>query len=222
MAGSNPIARLWRRLAALRAAFTRNLALAYAEESLRRQFPDVLISEGVIIKRPDRFFPGKGVAIHDRAYLNCAGGAWNGGAGFIRFGDNVEIGPYAVLWGAGGISLGNNVHVGDHVSMTAHEARHIRPEQHDIWKPLEFDMEPIVVEDHVLICPHATIIPGIHIGHHAMVAPGAVVIRDVAPCTLVAGVPAKTVRELTEDEVADRERAGSRALHEGMEELRSP
>jgi len=39
---------------------------------------------------------------------------------------------------------------------------------------------------------------------------------------LVAGVPAKTVRELTEDEVADRERAGSRALHEGMEELRSP
>jgi len=59
-----------------------------------------------------------------------------------------------------------------------------------------------VVEDHVLICPHATIIPGIHIGRHAMIAPGAVVIRDVPANTLVAGVPAKVVRELTPAELA--------------------
>ena len=41
----------------------------------------------------------------------------------------------------------------------------------------------------------ATILPGVTIGAGAVVAAGAVVTRDVAPATLVAGVPARVIRE---------------------------
>jgi acetyltransferase-like isoleucine patch superfamily enzyme len=42
----------------------------------------------------------------------------------------------------------------------------------------------------------ALILPGVRVGEEAVVAAGAVVIRNVPPRTLVAGVPAKIVRAL--------------------------
>ncbi len=43
---------------------------------------------------------------------------------------------------------------------------------------------------------NVTVLPGVEIGEHSMVAAGAVVTRDVPPRTLVAGVPARVIREL--------------------------
>ena len=43
---------------------------------------------------------------------------------------------------------------------------------------------------------NATILPGVTIGEGAIVAAGAVVTKDVPPRTLVAGIPAKVVKEL--------------------------
>jgi carbonic anhydrase/acetyltransferase-like protein (isoleucine patch superfamily) len=58
------------------------------------------------------------------------------------------------------------------------------------------------VEDYCLIGMNATILDGAVIGHHSMVAAGAVVREGfvVPPRTLVAGVPAKIVRELSDAE----------------------
>lgn len=54
---------------------------------------------------------------------------------------------------------------------------------------------PICIEDDVWIGMNATILKGVTIGKGAVVAAGAVVTKDVAPYTLVAGVPAKVIRE---------------------------
>jgi acetyltransferase-like isoleucine patch superfamily enzyme len=43
--------------------------------------------------------------------------------------------------------------------------------------------------------------PGVVVGEDAYVAAGAVVTRDVAPRTVVMGVPAKAVREVPEEDV---------------------
>jgi acetyltransferase-like isoleucine patch superfamily enzyme len=44
--------------------------------------------------------------------------------------------------------------------------------------------------------PNVTIIPGVTIGDEAVVATGSVVTKDVPPRVLVAGVPAKVVKDL--------------------------
>ena len=44
--------------------------------------------------------------------------------------------------------------------------------------------------------PNVTIIYGVNIGDEAVVATGAVVTKDVPPRTLVAGIPAKVVKQL--------------------------
>jgi acetyltransferase-like isoleucine patch superfamily enzyme len=50
----------------------------------------------------------------------------------------------------------------------------------------------------------ATLTPGVVIGEEAFVAAGAVVTRDVAPRTVVMGVPARTVRNVDEEDFLER------------------
>ena len=57
---------------------------------------------------------------------------------------------------------------------------------------------PVVVEDHVLIGANAVVIEGVRIGEGAIVAAGSVVIEDVAPGMVVAGVPARVVKKKDE------------------------
>lgn len=53
------------------------------------------------------------------------------------------------------------------------------------------------IDDYAVIGSNATILPDLQIGQGAIVAAGAVVTRDVAPWTLVAGIPARFVRAVT-------------------------
>lgn len=55
---------------------------------------------------------------------------------------------------------------------------------------------PIVIGDGVWLATRATVLKGVTIGEGAVVAAGAVVTKDVAPYTVVAGVPARPIRSL--------------------------
>ena len=116
---------MWNALRLLRNKYRTSVGLFKSELAFRKRHPDAAISNGVLLLGADRISAGRRLFLDRRAYLNT--GMLNQSSGFIRMGDNVEIGPYAVLWGAGGITIGNNVHIGAHVSITAHEARHIDP-----------------------------------------------------------------------------------------------
>ena len=61
-----------------------------------------------------------------------------------------------------------------------------------------------VLEDGCLIGIGAVVLNGVTVGAGALVAAGAVVTADVPPRTLVAGVPAKPRRELSEAEVSEQ------------------
>jgi serine acetyltransferase len=172
--------------AAFPGALARAIREMAANEVERRRLPHVTFASDVILR--GHVTAGKNVFLDHRAYLNC-----NGAAGFITLGDDVEIGPYSVIWGGGGVTIGNNVHIGTHVHITSMEGEQIEPET-TAGRPLDITRLPVVVEDHVLIYSHAVIIPGVRIGHHAAVAAGAVVTQDVPPYALVAGVPARVVR----------------------------
>jgi maltose O-acetyltransferase len=150
----------------------------------------------VIIRHAGKFFPGKGVLIHDLAYLNCSGDEWNGYRGFVRIGDNSEISPFVAIWGAGEVTIGANVHIGDCTTITAHASRPIAPGSEDPYKSLDFDFGAITIEDHVIVGSHVTILPGVRIGRHSLVGAGSIVTADVPAYTVVAGTPARVIREI--------------------------
>jgi acetyltransferase-like isoleucine patch superfamily enzyme len=180
------------KLAAVPAAIRRSLSENIMNEVQLRKLRHVRFASDVLVRGADRIEAGKNCFFDHRAYLNC-----NGPSGFIRLGDNVEIGPHTVLWGGGGIVIGDDVHIGTHVHITSMEGNQVPAEKTDAFEPLEITREPVTIGSHVLIYSHSVIVPGVTIGHHAAIAAGAVVTEDVPPYALVAGVPARVIRYST-------------------------
>ena len=71
--------------------------------------------------------------------------------------------------------------------------------------------DPVIIEDDVLIGANAVILEGVKVGKGAVVAAGSIVVKNVEPYTVVAGVPAKLLKK-----VDDKTKAKTQL----MEELR--
>ncbi|MBW1605226.1 2,3,4,5-tetrahydropyridine-2,6-dicarboxylate N-acetyltransferase [Lactobacillus sp. Sy-1] len=56
--------------------------------------------------------------------------------------------------------------------------------------------EPVRIADNVLIGANAVVIEGVHVGEGAVVAAGAIVTHDVEPYTMVAGTPARKIKDV--------------------------
>ena len=114
------------------------------------------------------------------------------------YGYNIEVGDnffanynFVVLDGAK-VTIGNNVFIGPCVGL--HTAGHpLDSERRN--QGIEY-ARPISIEDDVWIGAGVQVCPGVTIGRGAVVAAGAVVTKDVPARTVVAGVPAKIVKEL--------------------------
>jgi phosphonate metabolism protein (transferase hexapeptide repeat family) len=62
----------------------------------------------------------------------------------------------------------------------------------------------VVIENDVWIGHAVIVLPGVTVGNGAVLAAGAIVTRDVAPYTIVAGVPARPIRERFNREIVAR------------------
>ncbi|XQD01907.1 DapH/DapD/GlmU-related protein [Bacillus subtilis] len=58
--------------------------------------------------------------------------------------------------------------------------------------------KPVVIEDDVVIGANAVVLEGVTVGKGAVVAAGAIVVNDVEPYTVVAGTPAKKIKDIDE------------------------
>ena len=68
-------------------------------------------------------------------------------------------------------------------------------DNHIINNQVDDMTKPIEIGDHVWIGLRAIILKGVKIGNGSVIAAGAVVTRDVPPYSLVAGVPARVIKE---------------------------
>ena len=73
--------------------------------------------------------------------------------------------------------------------------------------------DPVVVEDNVLIGANAVVLEGVRIGAGSVVAAGAVVTQDVPPNVVVAGTPARIIKQ------KDAKTAAKTQLVEGLRQL---
>lgn len=119
---------------------------------------------------------------------------------YTDFGKNITIGKDVFINSGchfqdqGGITIGEGSMIGHNVVLaTINHDLEPRNDRRNHY-------EPIKIGNHVWIGSNATVLPGVSIGDWAVVAAGAVVVKDVLPYTVVGGVPAKIIKAISKEE----------------------
>ncbi len=117
--------------------------------------------------------------------------------GFRRFriGDRCFLGDGVLLDVRGGITLEDDVTLSNRTNIISHI--NVGFTDHPLQKIYPTKESPVVIKRGAYVGTGAIILPGVTIGRESMVGAGAVVTKNVAPRTLVVGVPAKLKKKLS-------------------------
>jgi acetyltransferase-like isoleucine patch superfamily enzyme len=121
----------------------------------------------------------------------------------IRIGCDSLIGEFNVIRGQGGVSIGDRVYTAPLVQILA--VNHLYDDPSRPFIEQGITAQGILIEDDVWIGAGAIITDGVHVGRGAVIGAGAVVTHDVPAHTVVAGVPAKVVKEITLESAEGRQ-----------------
>lgn len=108
-----------------------------------------------------------------------------------KIGKNVFINFDCVFLDLGGITIEDGVLIAPKVSLLS-EGHPVDPEERQSLVPGH-----IHIKKNAWIGAGATILPGVTIGENAVVAAGAVVLKDVPANSVVGGIPAKVIKSIT-------------------------
>lgn len=116
----------------------------------------------------------------------------NNAVGDVIIGDHTRIGLHNTIIGP--VDIGNHVNLAQGITVTA--LNHNFSDTNKRIDEQGVSTNPVTIEDDVWVGANAVILPGVTIGEHCVVAAGAIVTKDVPPHSLVAGVPAKVIKEI--------------------------
>ena len=116
----------------------------------------------------------------------------NNAVGDVIIGDHTRIGLHNTIIGP--VDIGNHVNLAQGITVTA--LNHNFSDTNKRIDEQGVSTNPVTIEDDVWVGANAVILPGVTIGEHCVVAAGAVVTKDVPPHSLVAGVPAKVIKNI--------------------------
>ena len=130
--------------------------------------------------------------------------------GEISIGEYCYIGEQSHIWSSARITVGDRVLISHNVNIFDSLTHPVSPAQrHQHYRqiitsghPSQIDLKeaPVRIGNDVWIGCLSIILKGVTIGEGAIVGAGSVVSKDVPPFTIVAGNPARVVRELGPDE----------------------
>lgn len=175
--------------------------VAAIESKVRIRFADniklghgVYIDENVYLHAcPQGIEIGEGTIIMHGAVLHVYNFRQMPQSG-IKIGKNSLIGEYSVIRGQGGVEIGDRVYTSPFTQIIA--VNHVFDDPKEPFVDQGITAEGIVIEDDVWLGAGAVITDGVRVGKGAVVAAGAVVTKDVAPHTVVGGVPAKQIKSI--------------------------
>ena len=192
--GQETLLELYARFATGNGKFDALMRRAIWRAVTRRCGHGLQIESGVGFKHLETFEIGDRVFVGAQTYIQ---GRFDG---TCIIGDNVWIGPQSyfdaralvieeyVGWGPGAKLLGST-HTGVPIDVPIVQT--------------DLEIKPVRIEAWADIGTNATILPGVTIGRGSIVGAGSVVTKDVAPFSIVAGVPAAFLRWRESNETAE-------------------
>lgn len=186
------------------------LRLALDDFNRSNCLASVTVSEGVrfgnaaVVNNPparrDRIRIGKHTLVDGELLTHDYGGR-------IEIGEYTYVGLGTRIWSGDSVKVGNHVFLAHNVNITdtnSHQIDAGERKEHYLrtivnGRPFEkgsIETKPVVIEDHAWINFGVGILKGVRIGEGAIVGAQSLVTKDVPPYTLVAGNPARVIREL--------------------------
>jgi acetyltransferase-like isoleucine patch superfamily enzyme len=159
----------------------------FRPEQLAALGPDCVLEPGVLVFHPENVALGRNVYVGHYSILK---GYYKNR---LEIGDETWIGQQCFFHAAGGLTIGCSVGIGPGVKILT--SQHAEAPRHQAIFDAPIELSPVVIEDGADIGVGAIILPGVTVGRGAQVGAGAVVTRDVPPYAVVAGSPARVLRE---------------------------
>lgn len=150
---------------------------------LRRASPSSVVvgggHRGISVGSRTRIYPGNRIVTDPM--LPTSG---------IVIGEDCAINYDGYIGGNGGVLIGNRVLIGPHVRILS--AGHAFGDESRPIRDQGLTWGQVSIEDDVWIGAGATVLQGVTIGAHSVIAAGAVVSKDVPAHSIALGVPART------------------------------
>lgn len=171
---------------------------------------------GLTLRHPHKIRVGAGVLIDDNAVLDAKGDGNRGITvasgcfigrntiltckdGDIELGERSDVGSNCLIMAGAPVRLGQDVLIGAYSYLVGGGNYDLARTDVPINRSQpDGSARGIRVEDDVWIGAHVVVLDGVTIGRGSVVAAGAVVTRDVPPRSIVAGTPAKVIKERPE------------------------
>lgn len=143
------------------------------------------------VEQPESIAIGRGVLIHEHAWLLARPAAGTGAA--LVVGDRTVINRCVKIVCLGQVTIGDDCIIGDHAYLSDVEYElspfDVPPEHRSLTVP-----QPVVLEPGAALGVGVVVKPGVTIGERAYVGAGAIVTKDVPAGCLAIGAPARVVR----------------------------
>ena len=151
----------------------------------------VEIGNKVQIKENSVLNAFRGVKVGDRTIIDrgVVVGGLQSEHSYFEIGSKSVVLHHSYLNTAREMVIGNNVGIGGYCLIFTHGV------WQNAFKGYPYKFGNVVIKDNAWLPWHVFVMPGITIGEGATVAGGSVVTRDVPDYSMVAGVPAKIIRQ---------------------------
>ena len=120
----------------------------------------------------------------------------------VSLGDYSGIGVNAKIYGS--CTIGDYVMMGEDVTVITRNHRHDSLDAPMMAQGFEEEQQVVIGND-VWIGDKVTILPGVHIGDGCIIGAGALVTKDIPPCSIAVGVPAKVIKSRLTPHISPKE-----------------
>ncbi|WNJ19757.1 acyltransferase [Pontibacter sp. G13] len=118
----------------------------------------------------------------------------------IRIGNNAGLSG-TVIGAAESVVLGDDVLCGANVLVTDFDWHPVDPNR----RRERADSKPVVIEDNVWLGVNSIVLKGVRIGRNSVIAANSVVVKDIPANVIAGGNPAKVIKQLDAEQVAQAE-----------------